>query len=156
MSNCSCITPDGYRFHLDQTCEYVLYTDFSTWVEGEDYVKPIYYTIAINSEDAGKVAEVNVYTEKPTEIKIKDGVYDICFEACGIKYKRTAAIIPTLKCCADVYKTQENYDETTAEILEMYIDFIEVNGRLNQTRVARDYFIKARTLIERLNCNCNL
>jgi hypothetical protein len=152
---CSCVTAGKFEFFIEEMCDKSYYTDFSIWEDGEDYEIPVTYKVIVN-DSTEKVAELDIFTHKPNLIELKDGVYEICFESCGIKYTRTMAIIPTLICCLDRYKTQYDYDREKSLLLESYIDFIKTNAQFNHTRIAAEYFIKAKALIKRLNCDCQL
>lgn len=162
MVECSCIEGNYNFFAEALDKDTIIYQDLSDWMDEEGYKFPTEYTVEItpplsstSREVIIKIGQLNRLTASQLGA-IKDGIY--CFEtdSCGVKYKRSVAIFPYLRCCTkQAWATLGIEFKEQIEDVENHLKLATINAELNNVQLASQELKIAKILLENIKCDCD-
>jgi hypothetical protein len=170
----SCIKGNYDFFIREIDSKTFLYQDTSDWQSGTNFCKPDTYKVAIyppgNSDPIytdfstnNSLTKVTLETLGLTDVysKFKDGVYYFSVEEgsegyCGIEFKRSVAIIPSLQCCFDkafMRYALDRRDEINH--IEFLVRQVRFNAMIGSIQASEDYYNLAKSALTTLDCDCS-
>lgn len=150
-----------------------LYQDTSDWQSGTNFCKPETYRVAIYPPGNSDPIYADFSTNSLTKVtldslglaadqsKFKDGVYYFSIEEgsegyCGITFRRSVAIIPSLQCCFDkafMRYALEKRDEINH--IEFLIRQVRYNALRGSIQSSEEYYSLAKAALTKLDCDCS-
>lgn len=168
---CFCLK-NVYDFYIEAyDSNRLIYTDLSEWMTDEPYIIPEFHEIKITPP--GKKSEYTVLV-KPLSTtiiesnsiglsKLKDGVYKFSIEGsspdsggCGKCYTKNKAVFPKLECCINnAFSTLPDSLYNDIKESEKMLLLSKKAVELQQFKQAEINYQISKSLIEKLNCDCN-
>lgn len=150
-----------------------LYQDISTWQEGTNFCVPESYKVAIYFPGNSDPVYTNFSTTLLNKVtleslgvenlysKIKDGVYYFGVEEgsegyCGIAFRKSVAIIPSLQCCFDkAFLKYALFRKDEIKHIEFLIRSVRLNALVGNIQMSEDYYDLAKSALMKLDCDCS-
>lgn len=160
MATCSCIRGNFNIYVKAIDKDTLVYHDLSEWMTDDGYIVPDTYSVTITPPATSKSTTLTLKTGSTNQIgvselgSLKDGAY--CFEvtSCGISYKKSVGLFPSLECCLkQAYATQS--DVGKVDEVDSYLKRASINVELNNLQTASSNLSIAKALLENMQCDCN-
>lgn len=173
---CNSCIKENYDFILKEIdCNAFLYQDTSTWMSGTSFCKPETYKVALYPPGNTDPVYINLATGlignkvtsdvlEPTGLsKFKDGVYYFAVDAnaenngyCGIEFRKSVAIIPSLQCCFDkAFLKYALFRKDEIKHIEFLVRSVRLNALVGNIEASEEYYDLAKNALKKLDCDCS-
>lgn len=172
MSKCACINASGRAFDIDieyTDCKSLKLTDFSEWMEDDNYIIPTSYPIEVETP-TGARKQLTFYPKTSKKYTVNelvgkncltDGIYCFTVDSCGRKYSKSFAVLCELECKLQemVYKQASGELEKSGEDkipqIKNFIEISKAQAKLGNSKKANEFYKTADKILSQYNCSCS-
>lgn len=142
-----------------------LYQDTSTW----DECTPENYRVTLYPPGNSDPLYINLSTTSLNKVtseslgisKITDGVYYLAIQEgsegyCGVEFRKSIAIIPSLQCCFDkAFLRYALYRKEEIKYIEFLVRQVRLHALVGNIQQSEDVYDLAKAALSKLDCDCS-
>lgn len=158
---CYCIDAGNWDFELtDHGCKKLLYTDLSVWVNKGSYETPDEFEIELQYPGTEEWVKKVIKRDTATPIHegscAPDGIYGIRITVCqGDVFTKHVAVMCRLKCRFECLLLKDPTRVDRLSDLQLFIAAAEAEARQNNATESNRYYMVAKSILDRYECDCN-